>query len=260
MKKRKNGNKTQHRQTMILRFLKEHGKAQVDDLADLLKTTQQTIRKDLSVLESEGQITRFHGGALLLAGTEYASFTVRNEIAREEKQSIGRAAAKELPNNCSIMLNAGTTTTAVARRLRHHAGLKVVADSVYLANLVREFPGVEVMVPAGIVRTADGAILGETAVDFIKQIRADFAVIGAVAIAPDGALLDYDLREIAVTKAIIANARKVILTADSSKFGSFAPMCFGQLDSVDTLVTDKNCPQALEKLCAECDVELVKAD
>lgn len=247
------------RQTAILKHLRRHGRALVDDLAEMFGTTPQTIRKDLNALAEVNQIARFHGGAALVGGTEYLGFAVREAIARDEKDAIGRAAAGLVPNNSSLIINAGTTTAAFARHLQHHVGIRAVADSVSLANEIRGFVGVEVMVPAGVVRESDGAILGETAVDFIRMFRVDTAVIGAAAIGADGALLDFDLREASVVRAIIETARTVILAADSTKFDRAAPVCIGHLDQVDTLVTDAACPPELREMCAVRGVELVVA-
>ncbi len=247
------------RQSAIIRHLQGSGRVLVDELADLLDTTPQTIRKDLNTLADQNQITRFHGGAALVAGTEYTSFSVRQEIARDEKNSIAAAVAANIPNGTTVFVNSGTTTAAAAIRLSHHVGLRVVTDSVFLANEIRAFPGVEVMVPGGVVRKADGAILGQEAVDFIRQFRVDIALIGAAAISPEGALLDYDLREASVARAIIENSRNVILAADSTKFGRAAPVCIGTLSQIDTLVTDKACPDELRALCAREGLDLVLA-
>lgn len=249
--------KGQARQLAILKHLKQIGRTSVDDLAELLGATPQTIRKDLNTLADGNQIIRFHGGAALLAGTEYTSFDARAEIAREEKDAIGRKVAAQIPNNSCVIINAGTTTAAVAQHLGLHVGLKIVTDSVALANILRRNVAIEVMVPAGVVRSSDGTILGESAVDFIRQFRADVAVIGAAAVDNDGALLDYDLREASVSRAIISCARNVILAADSTKFGRAAPVCFGDMKEIDTLVTDANCPSELRSLCAESGVGLL---
>lgn len=244
----------------ILKFLKETGRAMVDDLAEMFETTPQTIRKDLTALAENNQILRFHGGAALVAGTEYTGFDARMEISKDEKDKIGRKVAAEIPNNSSLIINAGTTTAAVVRHLGRHTGLKIVTDSVSLANSLRAHVGIEVMVPPGIVRNSDGAILGETAVDFIRQFRADIAVIGTAAIAPDGALMDYDLREASVSRAIIASARNIILAADSTKFGQNAPVCFCKIEQIDTLVTDRNTPPELRALCSRVGVGLITAE
>ncbi len=247
------------RQAAILKHLQSRGRASVDELADAFETTPQTIRKDLNSLADVNQITRFHGGAALIAGTEYTGFSVREAIAREEKESIASVVAAKIPNNTTVFINSGTTTAKVAMRLSHHVGLRAVTDSVYLANEIRDFPGIEVMVPGGVVRKADGAIFGQETVDFIRQFRVDIAVIGAAAIAPDGALLDYDLREASVARAIIENSRNVILAADSTKFGRAAPVCIGHIGQVDTLVTDRSCPAELRKLCAKVGLDLLVA-
>ncbi len=87
------------------------------------------------------------------------------------------------------------------------------------------------IIPGGNVRCSDGVILGETAVDFISQFRADIAIIGAAAISDDGTLLDYDLREAHICHTIIENARHIILASDSSKFGSSTMVKTGHLSN-----------------------------
>lgn len=249
---------TKTRQAEILKVLKRDGRAVVDVLAEMLDTTPQTIRKDLNALARDNQIIRFHGGATLAAGTEYAGFDVRREIMREEKDRIGAAVAAEIPNHSNVILNGGTTTMAVARHLGHHVGLKVVVDSVNLANELRGCVGVQVIVPSGIVRQADGAILGASAVDFIRKFRADVAVVGAAAMDTDGALMDYDLEESAVSEAIISSGRNVMLAVDSSKFGKLAPVSFGTLAQVDTLITDTHFPVEMKRLAEAHDVRFVQ--
>ncbi|TCL08357.1 DeoR family transcriptional regulator [Shimia isoporae] len=248
---------TRARQAEILKLLKRDGRAIVDDLAELLETTPQTIRKDLNSLAKDNQIIRFHGGATLAAGTEYAGFDVRREIMREEKDIVGAAVAAEIPNHSNVILNGGTTTLAVARHLAHHVGLKVVVDSVNVANELRNCVGVQVIVPSGIVRHADGAILGASTVDFIRKFRADVAVVGAAGVGTDGALVDYDLEESAVSEAIISSGRNVVLAVDSSKFGKLAPVSFGTVADIGTMVTDSHFDPEMKVLAEQHDVRFV---
>lgn len=247
---------TEARRAAIMTQLQQKGRVLVDDLALMFSTTPQTIRKDLNVLSEDGCVMRFHGGAALLAGTEYTGFDVRSEISRSEKEKIGAEVARHIPNNAAVIINAGTTTAAVARCLGNHAGLKIVTDSVMVANEIRGFSGAEVMVPGGVVRGSDGVILGESSVEFIKQFRSDLAIIGAAAVAKDGALLDYDLREAAVARAIIGAARHVILAVDSSKFEGAAPVCIGHLSEVSSLVSDVGCSESARQLCKTFNVDL----
>jgi len=255
----KDSNRFSSRQAAILNQVKQQGRVQVDDLADIFSTTPQTIRKDLQVLADASKVMRFHGGASLLTSLEYTDFEIRRKIAAREKQAIGKAVASLIPNNIALMINAGTTTAAVAMHLQYHTGLKIVPDNVSLANDLRLFEGVEIMVPSGVVRRTDGAILGETAVDFIRMFRADIGVIGTAAISPDGALLDYDLREANVARAIIECSQHVILAADSSKFIGKGPVQIGHLSQVDTLVTDHCKDSVIRDLCKAHNVDLIEA-
>ncbi|MCP4182747.1 MAG: DeoR/GlpR transcriptional regulator [Hyphomicrobiales bacterium] len=254
-----NVDKFSSRQESILKQIKGHGSVHVENLAEEFATTPQTIRKDLQILADANRIMRFHGGASLLTGLEYTDFEIRRKISPRQKEAIGKTVANRIPNNIALMINAGTTTLAVSRELKHHTGLKIVTDNVSIANEIRLFEGVEVMVPAGTVRRSDGAILGETAVDFIRMFRADIGIIGAAAISSDGALLDYDLREANVAREIIKNSHHVILAADSSKFHGSGTVQIGHISQVDTLVTDQCQNSSISDLCQMHNVELVLA-
>src|SRR5690606_38253903 len=107
---------------------------------------------------------------------------------------------------------------------------------------------------------SDGGIVGEAAVDFIRQFKVDYAVIGASAIDHDGALLDFDYREVKVAQAIIANARHVILVADSTKFERTAPVRIGHLSQVNTLITDHCDIATIRTICREAEVDLVETN
>jgi DeoR family glycerol-3-phosphate regulon repressor len=241
--------KANSRRNDILTLLTQHGRASVETIAETLQVTPQTIRADLVRLEQANKVMRFHGGASLLAGVEYTSFSARKNIASEQKQRIGAACAKIIPNNVALMINSGTTTAAVAKALQHHTGLRVVTDSVDIANEIKGYSGIQVMVPGGRIRATDGAIIGHQAVEFISQFRPDFALIGASAIARDGSLLDYDIAEVAVARAMIAHARNVILCADSTKFDKLAPVRVASLSDVNTFVTDTGCSEVLRQMC-----------
>ncbi len=114
------------------------------------------------------------------------------------------------------------------------------------------------IVAGGPVRRSDGALIGSTAVDFIRQFKVDYAVIGASAIDEDGALLDFDIREVRVSRAIIDNARQVMLVADQLKLTRAAPIRIGALADVDVFVTDALNSPALRTLCKNEAIQLVE--
>jgi DeoR family glycerol-3-phosphate regulon repressor len=246
------------RQSEILDIAKAEGRVLVEDLAQRFSVTPQTIRKDLNDLCDSRVLSRVHGGAIFPGGTENVKYEARRSIAAIEKQAIGRAAAALIPNNASLFINIGTTTEAVGEALLDHQELMVITNNINVANKLRLFPSIEVVIAGGVVRGSDGGIVGEAAVDFIRQFKVDYAVIGASAIDADGALLDFDFREVKVAQAIIANARHVILVADSTKFERTAPVRIGHLSQVHTFITDE-CPlESLRRIAADSNVRLIE--
>ncbi len=247
------------RQRKILNLIEAQQRVRVEDLAEQFATSPQTIRKDLQVLAELHHVVRFHGGATVVGGVEYAAPAEREGDALNQKQAIGAAVAGRIPQTCAVFLNAGTTTAQVARMMSGHQQLRVITDNVDLAAEIRVFPGLEVIVPGGAVRRSDGAILGAEAVDYIRQFRVDFAVIGAAALAEDGTLLDFDLAEVQVCRAMMSHARHVILAIDAGKFGRSAPVKLGHLADVHTVVTDQVHDPWVMPLCRAHEVELVQA-
>ncbi len=246
------------RSSKIIELARESGRVLVDDLATRFGVTPQTIRKDLNDLCERQLLTRIHGGALFPSGIENVEYEARRKIASPEKAAIGRAAAGMIPDNASLFMNIGTTTEAVGEALLDHRGLMVITNNINVANKLRNYPSIEVVIAGGVVRGSDGGIVGEAAVDFIKQFKVDFAVIGTSAIDHDGALLDFDFREVKVAQAILANARHVILVADSTKFERTAPVRIGHLSQVDTFITDRCDSEAIRQSCMESGVALVE--
>lgn len=247
------------RQKSIVDLAKAHGRVMVDALAERFGVTPQTIRKDLNDLCDAKILRRIHGGAVNPSGTENVEYEQRRQIAADEKNAIGRSAAELVPDGASLFINIGTTTEAVSEALVDHQNLMVITNNLNVANRLRLHPTIDVVISGGIVRHADGGIVGEAAVDFIRQFKVDYAIIGASAIDDDGALLDYDFREVKVAQAIIQNARKVILVADSTKFKVSAPVRIAHVSQVDSVVTDHGVPEEFQHLCRDNDVDVIRA-
>lgn len=215
----------------------------VDDLLERFDVTPQTIRKDLNRLCDERLLTRTHGGARLASSVENMSYEARRMLASDQKHAIGKAVAGLIPDDASLFVNIGTTTEAVAQALLQHKRLLVITNNINVASLMRPYSENKVIIASGEVRSSDGGVIGEAAVDFISQFKVDFAVVGASAIDADGSLLDYDFREVKVAQAILSNARHVILAADSTKHERNAPVRIGHVSQVHSFVTDR-CPGA----------------
>ena len=229
--------------------------ATVEQLARLLGVTLQTVRRDVQRLAEAGLLTRFHGGVRVPGSTvENLAHNQRETLHAEGKARIARAVAHEVPNDCSLILNIGTTTEAIAKALRHHRGLRVITNNLNVAAILSSNPECEVIVAGGVVRARDRGIVGEAAVDFIRQFRVDIALIGISAIEADGSLRDFDYREVKVAQTIIAQAREVWLAADHSKFNRRAMVQVAQLEQIDRLFTDVPPPEPFPRLLQDAQV------
>jgi DeoR family glycerol-3-phosphate regulon repressor len=246
------------RQNDIVDLARSVGRVSVDDLARRFNVTPQTIRKDLTELCSRRILARLHGGACVSSGVENLDYEARRHLAAEEKRAIGVKVAELIPNNCSLFINIGTTTEAVAQALINHSGLLVITNNLNVANILYAQERIEVIIAGGPVRRSDGGVTGAAAVDFIRQFKVDYAVIGASAIDEDGALLDFDYREVRVSQAIIENSRHVILASDGLKFERAAPIRIGHLSQIQTFVTDALPSPSIAALCHAQGVQVVE--
>jgi len=246
------------RQAEILSLARETGRVGVDELAARFMVTPQTIRRDLTDLCQQRALTRVHGGAIVASGAQNLPYEARRLVSQPHKRLIGEAAARLIASNSSLFITIGTTTEEVARALGQHQGLLVITNNLHVAAELHRAAGIEVVVVGGTVRQADGGIVGAATVDMIGQFRVDIAVIGTSAIDADGTLLDFDLREVRVSRAIIGHARRLMLVADSSKFARSAPVQVAHLSEVDTLITDRLDAPAAE-LCRLHGVDVVEA-
>jgi len=239
------------RQTDILTLARDNGRLDVEALAAKFDVTPQTIRKDLNELCDQGLLQRYHGGAMLPSGIVNLAYDSRRQLATEGKRRIGLKAAELIPNDCSLLINIGTTTEQVAGALRAHKGLLVITNNMNVVNILRGYDEIEVIVAGGVLRHSDGGIVGAPAVEFLRQFKVDYAVIGTSAIDEEGNLLDFDYREVEVSRKIMETARRVILVADSLKYERNAPVRIGHLSEVDHFVTDVPPPARLQRICEE---------
>lgn len=248
------------RQHEIVRLARDTGRVNVEGLAEHFNVTPQTIRKDLNDLSDRGLLQRYHGGAVIASGVANFGYEARRHLATGGKRQIGIKAASLIADNTSILINIGTTTEQVATALRHRQGLMVITNNTNVINILLGCDGIEVIVAGGVLRHADGGVVGEAAVDFIRQFKVDYAVIGTSAIDHDGSLLDYDYREVKVAKAIMDCARRTILVADSMKYVRTAPVRIGHISEIDCFVTNEPPPAAIAAICREYNVDVEIAD
>ncbi len=195
----------------------------------------------------------------MASGTSNVAYDERKRHLADEKRAIARLCASTIPNDCSVFLNIGTSTESVARELRHHKNLLVITNNMNIANTLASNSDCEVVVTGGTVRRGDGGLIGTMTVKAIRSFKFDYAVIGCSALDEDGDVLDYDIQEVGVSQAIIAQARAPLLVADHSKLHRSAPARICSLADVKAVFSDAPFPPRLKEACGKWGTEVFVA-
>ncbi|SLN74416.1 Glycerol-3-phosphate regulon repressor [Roseivivax jejudonensis] len=240
----------------ILEIARRDGKVTVDGLAEHFGVTLQTIRRDLSDLAETGRLERVHGGAVLPSGTMNIGYEDRRGLNAEGKAAIARACAAAIPHDCSIFLNIGTSTEAVAEQMLTHRNILAVTNNLNVAATLARNPDCEVVVTAGALRRSDGGLTGDLTQSTIRQFKFDIAVIGCSALDDEGDILDFDMQEVGVTRIIIEQSRRVFLVADHTKFRRNAPVRVAALADLAAFYTDAPPSPHIVERCRDLHVAL----
>jgi DeoR family fructose operon transcriptional repressor len=250
--------RAEERQFRIEEYLQKVEFASLEELAAKMGASISTVRRDLTLLESRGNVKRTHGGARLLnPRSDEFIFSTRDTHQLDEKELIGQACAERIAPNQTVIIDAGTTVYHVARYLENKS-LQIVTNSLPVANLFGSSHKVEVIVSGGVIYPRLGVLVGPDAVECFTRIHADVAVMSAGGITPDGITNSHGLL-IDIQRAMIQAARKVIFCFDSTKLGrrSVSPLC--GLDQVDTIVTDAGASGAMVASLREAGVVVILA-
>ncbi|MVW73418.1 MULTISPECIES: DeoR/GlpR family DNA-binding transcription regulator [unclassified Bordetella] len=249
------------RQSALVEMVRSQGSASIESLARHFDVTLQTVRRDVNLLADAGLLSRFHGGVRIESSTiENIAYRKRQGLHAEAKQRIAQAVADAVPDGCSLILNIGTTTEAIARALMRHRGLRVITNNLHVADILADNPDCEVILAGGVVRSRDRGIVGEATIDFIRQFKVDIGLIGISGIETDGTLRDYDFREVRVARCIIEQSREVWLAADSSKFERQAMVELAHISQINRFFTDAQPPAPLAQALQDAGVRCVVAE
>jgi DeoR family transcriptional regulator, fructose operon transcriptional repressor len=253
----------EERQQAIAAQASDNGRVAVADLARRFGVTQETIRRDLDALAASGHVERVHGGAVP-AGTLHLiepAVSVRETSRIMQKTAIGRAALNLLVSMrpANVILDAGTTTGRLADQLSAGIATSVVTNSVTLATTLATRQIAEVQLLGGRVRGVTEATVGATTVEWLQRLRADVAFIGTNGFSLGHAFSTPDHSEAAVKRAMVAAAKRVVVVADSSKFGSEYFVRFAEFADVDVLITDTELPASALAALTDRGIEVVLA-
>lgn len=227
------------RQQWLLDRTRDRGRIDVAATAEELDVTPETIRRDLGTLERQGLVRRVHGGAI---PADLLSFepgvTQRDTQAGAEKERIAKAALAELGGATTILLDAGTTTARLAGTLPRDRDLTVVTNSLPIATTLAGRPNVTLRLLGGRVRGTTLATVDDWATGALADLTVDLAFLGTNGFSTGHGLTTPDPDEGATKRAMIRAARRSVVLADASKFGTDQFVRFGTLAEIDTLITD----------------------
>ena len=255
----------EERRRKILELVNQSARVTVDDLSESLKTSRETVRRDLSLLSDQGLLRKIHGGAK--AAQQHAQSAQESPLgerradARLEKIRIGRAAAKLFKPGDSLLINCGTTTIFFAEELAKYGPFTIITNSTMVAQ--------EMWATAhrGPIHLLGGGYFGDAyetlgpqVVEQVQKIHADHAVLTIGSISGAGKFMDFNVDEAYVSRAMIEAARTVTMLADGSKLNRNALMQICGPERIDRLVTDRPPEPALASLLTLAGVEIIVAE
>ncbi|MBN9645107.1 DeoR/GlpR family DNA-binding transcription regulator [Corynebacterium mendelii] len=226
------------RRAELLRTLAAEGRIEVALAADRLGVTTETVRKDLTALESQGRLRRIHGGAVPVEKLNFEPDLSSRTAMSEEKTRIAKAALDYLPSSGSVLLDAGTTTQALADAIGPDTHLRFYSNSVPVAFSLLKVPGVEVDLLGGTLRRTTVAAVGERICRMLDEINVDVVFLGTNGLSAARGLTTPNPEEAAVKRRMLATAETRILLTDHSKFGLVRGIRHAELRDIDIVITD----------------------
>src|ERR1700733_6421954 len=244
--------KTQDRANQILHLLLQKGQSCVEDLATTIDASPASVRRDLIKLAQRGLVNRTHGSVELAGKMTYepfrfdAAFPLREERFANEKRRIAIAAAEMVNEGDTIALSPGTTTTQVARSLRHREGIHIVTNAVNIGMEFSSLPNARVTLTGGSIRWPGSfSMVGATAFDSLQRLFFDKVFMGACGIHPIHGITVIESDEALILNEMIKHARQVIAVADASKLGMISAMRVCSSNQIHSIITDDSADPAV---------------
>jgi DeoR family transcriptional regulator of aga operon len=248
----------EERRGEILQLLREQGRVRVGELSRRFNTSEVTIRSDLRELQERGQARKAHGGALLPddAGREMPLREKARKSAAE-KQRIGAAAAALVKDGETIILDSGTTTQEIAKRIKDRQNLRVITNGVNIAMELVGARGVQVVLLGGMLRDNSYSIVGNFAEKMLGEFSADKVFLGADGCDTEFGVSTPNLDEAHVNQAMARAAREKILVADARKFGRKSLSRIVALSEFDQIISDKSLSEEQQQALSQLGPQLL---
>jgi DeoR family fructose operon transcriptional repressor len=250
----------EERQQDILRRARAAGRVDVVSLATELDVTTETIRRDLTALERAGVLRRVHGGAIPVERMGFEpALAARDEVMTAEKERIAKAALAELPEDGSVIIDAGSTTGRLVQILPPDRELTVVVNSPPLATALAARGNLSVIVLGGRLRGRTLATVDDWALQPLSHLHVDVAFMATNGCSAAKGLTTPDPAEAAMKRAMMRAAQRSILLADHTKFTNTYLARFAALTEIDVVITDTGLDPALAAELSAAGPEVVRA-
>lgn len=226
------------RQQRVVEMLMDHKFVRIGELSDLFNVSEETIRRDLKKLESDGILKRTHGGAMLADEVDIVpSYVQRSQQNVAEKRKIALHAVKCIPDNGTVMLDGGSTAIEIAKLLLQRP-LTVITSDLFIALEVSKSIQLQLIVLGGVQQKGTSALIGPECVQRVGYYNVDVAFLGTGGFSAKHGLTTASSAEAEVKQAMIHAAQRVYCVADASKLGKTALISYGNAQDVDAIITN----------------------
>ncbi len=251
---------TVERRAVILQELESKGQVNVQELSKNFGVSEVTIRNDLTNLEKKRMLVRARGGAIRQnnVGVDF-NISEKSQRHFQEKQLIGKKAASIIEEGDTIMIDSGTTTTAMAKHLTKHTNITIITNALNIAVMLAEFPEINVIVPGGILRKKSLSLVGASAEESFRNYFCDKLIIGVDGFDTERGITTPNVEEAHLNRAMIELAKQVIVVADSSKFSRRSLALIAHISKVDTIITDEGISKEDKQRLENAGVEVIVA-
>ena len=252
---------TIERRQVIVTKVNENGKVDVAELAAEFDVSTVTIRTDLNDLDKKRMLVRSRGGAIAITTiTKELSVKEKHNENQWIKEKLGQAVAKLIQNNERIIIDSGTTTEEVAKALLPYENLVIMTNGLNIANELSRIENIDILMTGGNLRHKSLSFYGRQAESSLSNLRFDKVILGVDGIELPSGITTHFEHEATLNRLMCQVSKEVIAVTDSSKFDQSGFHVIAPLNSIDTLVTDSNIPQAYKDYCEAHNINLVIVD
>lgn len=246
--------RSKERRALLLEAL-SLGEIDVDEVAARLKVSASTVRRDLQHLAATRGVHRTYGGAILASHPPETTLTERLALNGAEKRAIARAALAMVEDGDTLILDAGSTVATFGQLLAKRR-LRIITNNLALLPFLAEAPGLDLVVLGGSLRATSMSTVGPLAVEALRLMTADRAIVSADGVVAGRGLCEASLDQVALKSLMMRQSREVVVLADTSKLGRAEQNAWAPLPRRWTLVTDSRSSRDQRRLLAETGADI----